>query len=89
VRNLGGQIHNFHVGRLQVDERLFTMVVTKIIVPRGTNQSTLNGGDMVLMYCIKNGVIVDWTYTIKNHMMKEKWLTNFNLPHVVLISKFI
>ena len=34
-------------------------------------------------------MVVDWTYTICKHMMKEKRLTDFKLPYVVLISKFI
>jgi len=33
--------------------------------------------------------MVDWTYTIRGHMLKAKTLTNFKLPYVVLISKFI
>jgi len=37
VRNQGEQTRNFHVGRLHVDERLPAMVVTKIIMPRGSN----------------------------------------------------
>ena len=86
VRNQGEQARNFHVGRLHVEE---AMVVTKIIMPRGSNHATLNEGDLVVMYCIQNGVMVDWTYTIRDHMMKAKRLTDFKLPYVVLISKFI
>jgi len=89
VRNQGEQTQNFHVGRLRVEERLSAIVVTKIIMPRGSNHGTLNEGDLVVMYCIQNGVVVYWTYTICDHMMKAKWLTNFKLPYVVLISKFI
>jgi len=89
VRNQGEQARNFHVGRLHVEERLLVVVVTKIIMPRGSNHATLNEGDLVVMYCIQNGVMVDWTYTIYDHMMKAKRLTDFKLPYVVLISKFI
>jgi len=89
VRNQGEQARNFHVGRLHMEERLLAMVVTKIIMPRGSNHSTLNEGVLMVMYCIQNGVMVDWTYTIRDHMMKAKRLTDFKLPYVVLISKFI
>ena len=89
VCNQGEQTRNFHVGRLRVKERLLAMVVTKIIMPRGSNHATLNEGDLTVMYCIQNGVMVDWTYTIRDHMMKVKRLTNFKLPYVVFISKFI
>ena len=33
--------------------------------------------------------MVDWSYIIRDHMMKAKRLTNFKLPYVVLTSKFI
>jgi len=89
VHNQGEQTRNFHVGRLRVEKRLLAMVVTKIIMLRGSNHATLNEGDLVVMYCIKNGVIVDWTYTIHDHMMKAKRLTDFKLPYMMLISKFI
>ena len=89
VRNQGEQTRNFYVGRLRVEERLLAMVVTKIIMPRRSNHATLNEGDLVVMYCIQNGVMVDWTYTIRDHMMKAKRPTDFKLPYVVFISKFI
>ena len=72
-----------------MEQTLLAMVVTKIIMPRGSNLATLNEGDLVVMYCIQNGVMVDCTYTICDHMMKAKRLTDFKLPYVVLISKFI
>ena len=64
-----------------MEERLLTMVVTKIIMPRGSNHATLNEGDMVVMYCIKNGVVVDWTCTIRDHVMKEKRLIDFKFSY--------
>jgi len=45
------EIKSFHVGGLKMDERLLAMIVTKIMVPRGSNHSTLNDGNLVLMYC--------------------------------------
>jgi len=89
VCNQGEQTHNFHVGRLRVEKMLLVLVVTKIIMPRGSNHATLNGGDLVVMYCIQNGVVVDWTYTICDHMLKAKRLTDFKFPYVVLIFKVI
>ena len=64
VRNQGEQTINFHVGRLRVEKRLLAMVVTKIIMPRGSNHAILNEGDLMVMYYVQNGVMVDWTYTI-------------------------
>jgi len=58
-RNQGKQTINFHVGRLRLEERLLGMVVTKIIMPNGSNHATLNEGDLTYMYYIQNGVMVD------------------------------
>jgi len=52
VRNLGEQTRNFHMGRLRVEERLLAMMVTKIIMPKGSNHSTFNEVDLVVIYCI-------------------------------------
>ena len=89
MRNPVAEIKNFHVGGLKVDQRLLAMIVTKIIVPRGSNHSTLNEGDLILMYCIQNNIQVDLIYVICDHMLKAKRLTDFRLPYVVLVSKFI
>jgi len=37
LRNPVAEIKHFHVGGLKVDKRLLAMIVTKIIVPRGSN----------------------------------------------------
>ena len=66
-----------------MDQRLLAMIVTKIIVPRGRNHSTLNEGDLILMYCIQNSIEVDWIYVIRDHMLKAKRLTDFRLPYVL------
>jgi len=79
VRNQGKQTRNFPVERLRVEERLLAMVVTKIIMPRRSNHATLNEDDLVVMYCIQNGMVVDWIYTIRDHMMKAKRLTEESL----------
>jgi len=65
------------------------MIITKTIVPCGSNHSTLCGGDLILMYCIQNNVQVDWIFVLRDHMLKAKRLTNFRLSYVVLVSKFI
>ena len=89
LRNPGVEIKHFHVSGLKVDERLLAMIITKIIVPRGSNHSTLNERDLILMYCIQNNVQVDWIFVLRDHMLKAKRLTNFGLSYVVLVSKFI
>jgi len=53
LRNPAAKIKNFHVGGLKVDQRLLSMIITKIIVPHGSKHSTLNEGDLILMYCIQ------------------------------------
>jgi len=89
LRNPIAKIKHFHVGGLKVDQRLLGMIVTKIFVPRASNHSTLNEGDLILMHCIQHNIQVDWIYVFRDHMFKAKWLTDFRLPYVVLVSKFI
>jgi len=60
LRNPTTEIKHFHVGDFKVDQRLLALIVTKIIVPRGSNHSTLSEGDLILMYCIQNNIQVDW-----------------------------
>jgi len=89
LRNPIAEIKHFHVGGLKVDQRLLGMIVTKILVPHGSNHSTLNEGDLTLMYCIQHNIQVDWIYVFRDHMLKAKRLKDFRLPYVVLVSKFI
>jgi len=56
LRRPEDKIKNFHVGGLKVDERLLVMIVTTIMVPHGSNHSTLNGVDLIIMYCIQNDI---------------------------------
>jgi len=89
LRNPIAEIKHFHVGGLKVDQRVFAMIITKIIVPCGSNHSTLNEGDLILMYCIQQNIQVDWIYVFWDYMLKAKRLTDFRLPYVILVSKFI
>ena len=58
-----------------MDQRLLGMIVTKMLVPRGNNHSTLNEGDLILMYYIQHNIQVDWIYVFRDHMLKAKRLT--------------
>jgi len=89
LRNHAAEIKQFHVSGLKVDQRLLAMIVTKLIVPRGSNHSTLNEGDFILMYCIQHNIQMHWIFVFRDHMLKVKRLTNFRLPYLALVSKFI
>ena len=41
------------------------------------------------MYCIINRIKVNWPYVIAEQMEKGKRLSDYRLPYVVLISKFL
>jgi len=89
VRNQGEQTRNFTCGKALCRGKVVSHGGNQDHHAWGSNHSTLNEGDLVVMYCNQNGMMVDWTYTIRDHMMKAKRLTDFKLPYVVLISKFI
>jgi len=42
-----------------------------------------------LLYYLVNRVKVNWVYTMKDHMIKSKRLTNYKLPYAVLISRML
>jgi len=52
----------------------------------GSNHSRPNEGDLVLMYYIQTTLQVDWTFVLCYQMVKEKWLTDFRFPYVMLTS---
>ena len=72
-----------------MDQRLLAIIITKIIVPRGSNHSTFNGGELILMFCIQHNVQVELIFVLRDHTLKAKRLTDSRLPCVVLVSKFI
>jgi len=58
-----------HVGGLKVDQWLLGMIGTRILIPHGSNHSTLNEGDLILMYLIQHNIQVDWIYVFHDHML--------------------
>jgi len=89
LRNPAAEIKHIHVGGLKVDQRLLGMIVTRILVACGSNHSTLNEGDLILIYYIQYNIQMDWIYVLHDHMLKAKRLMDFRLPYVVFVSKFI
>ena len=89
LRDPAAATRSLHVGGLKVNERLLAMIVNKVLVPRGSSHSTLNEDDLILMYCIQHNIQVDWIFVMRDHMLKAIRLSNFRLPYVMLVSKFI
>ena len=89
LKNPHSKVRNFSVGGLKLDERLVAFIVSWILTPRGSNHSTLSEEDLLLIYCIKNKVKINWIHTIKEHMQKSMRLCDFHYPYAILISKFL
>jgi len=40
--------------------KLTGVQVTKVLIPHGSNHSTLDKGDLILMYCVQHNIQADW-----------------------------
>jgi len=76
------------VGGLKLDERVFSLIVTWILTPRGNNHSVLTEEDLVYIYCIMKKIKINWIHIIKEHMQKAMRLSDYH-PYAFLISKFL
>jgi len=74
---------------LKLGERLIAFIVSWIVTPKGSNHSTLSKEDLLLIYCIKDKVKLNWIHIIKDHMQKAIRLSDFHYPYAILISKFL
>jgi len=88
LKNPHSKVRNFSVGGLKLDERLVAFIVSWILTPRGSNNSTLSEEDLMI-YCIMNKVKINWIHTIKEHMQKAMRLCDFHYPYAILIYKFL
>jgi len=71
LKNQQAQVRTCSVGGLKVDERVFALIVTWILTPRGSNHSVLTKEDLVYIYCIMKKIKINWIHIIKEHMQKS------------------
>jgi len=89
LKNPQAQVRTCSVGGLKLYERVFALIVTWILTPRGSNHYVLTEEDLVYIYCIMKKVKTNWTHIIKEHMQKSMRLSDYHYPYAVLISKFL
>ena len=89
LKNQQAQVRTCSVGGLKLDERVFALIVTWILTPRGSNHSVLTEEDLIYIYCIIKKIKINWIHIIKEHMQKSMRLSDYHYPYVVLISKFL
>jgi len=89
LRNQRGIMRGFNVGGLAMNPRIIVFIIVWIMTPRGHNHAVLHEEDLILMYCIINRMTVNWAYVLGEQMVKAKWLVDYRISYVVLISKFI
>jgi len=68
---------------------IIVFVIVWLLTSRGHNHAVLIEEHIILMHCIINNMKVNWVHVMKEHMIKSKKLTNFNILYVVLVSKMI
>jgi len=89
LKNQNAHVRTCSVGGLKLDERLFALIVTWILTPRGSHHSVLTEEDLVYIYCIMKKIRINWIRIIKEHMQNTMRLSDYHYPYVVLISKFL
>ena len=89
LKNPQEQVRTCSVGGLKLNERLFTLIVTWILSPRGSNHSFLTEEDLVYIYCIMSKVKINWIHIIKEHVQKSMRLNDYHYSYAILISKFL
>jgi len=89
LKNQQAQVRSCSVGGLKLDERVFALIATWILTPRGSNHSVLTEEDLLYIYCIMKKIKINWIDIIKEHMQKSMRLSDYHYPYVVLISKFL
>ena len=89
LRNQQAHVRTCSVGGLKLDERVFALIVTWILTPRGSNHFVLIEEDLVYIYCIMKKIKINWIHIIKEHMQKSMRLSDYHYPYAVLIFKFL
>ena len=60
LKNPQAQVRTCSVGGLKLYERVFALIVTWILTPRGSNHYVLTEEDLVYIYCIMKKVKINW-----------------------------
>jgi len=89
LRNPHAAMRGFNVGGLGMNPMIIVFVIVWLLTSRGHNHAVLIEEHIILMHCIINNMKVNWVHVMKEHMIKSKKLTNFNILYVVLVSKMI
>ena len=89
LRNSHMKVKGFHVGALNLYERVIAFIITWMPTPRGSNHVVLTEEDLVLVYYIKKNIKVNWIRVFKEHMQKSMRLSDYHFAYVIVVSKFL
>ena len=95
-RLIGGtpERNSWSAGILTIDDRLIHYFLAYVVMPKFSNISNVNDCEMQILYAMKNGIQINWSYVILHHMALHNenasalpygsWLTlvfeKFNVP---------
>jgi len=74
-------------GPLTIEARLLHCLIVWILCPRGTNHAQCSEADLLIIYCLMNHIMIDWSMFFMENMLKARKLTEYPLPYSLLISR--
>jgi len=87
---LSSMIHEnvINVGSLKMNDRLLHYTWVHILCPRGSNFAQLLNEDILMLWLIKNNVIINWPHYIMQHIIKCQD-SNMPLSYANLITRIL
>lgn len=86
---MGRTSKRISVGLLTHEGRLLHYAIVKIIYPRKGNFAIVLEEDILLMFCFKHRVRINWPWLFSHRLLKCKVEKNVDIPYAVLISAFL
>jgi len=74
-------------GPLTIEARLLHYLIVWILCPRGTNHAQCSEVDLLIIYCLMNHIMIEWSMFFMETMLKARKLTQYPLPYSLLISR--
>ncbi|KOM57961.1 hypothetical protein LR48_Vigan11g099400 [Vigna angularis] len=80
---------HYKTGGMKKDDRLAVFVISRILMPIGSNHAQDTTEDLYLLKAFKENIQVNWPTTISDNMLKVTRLESAMLPYCVFISKVL
>ncbi|RDX73073.1 hypothetical protein CR513_47362, partial [Mucuna pruriens] len=74
---------------MKVEERLISVIIALLLMPRGSNHEQVTTDDLLLLYALKNHIQLDWGFIFKQTIIKASMNSDAQLPYAIMVSRVI